>query len=326
LLGLLGVLALLLLVMTVTVWVSGRGAGQPAVATPTATPTTSLQVVAQTIATTAVPSRTPASETVTPVPTMTPEGRTPTRGPTAEPPTPTPKPASKPAPNWVHIPAGNFIMGSSESDLQQTLAECQQTEGQRTGVVCQRNWFQEPQQTVALGDFEIMRYEVTNAQYNLCVAAGVCQKAGRAISDTNIRYDPGYFAGDFPVMAVSWNDADGFCRWVGGRLPTEAEWEKAARGTDGRRYPWGNSYDPSRANLASTYPTRVGSYLGGVSPYGITDMAGNVFEWTASKIAGKYVVRGGAWTKDYFRGRVADRGTQLAATFENYDVGFRCAR
>ena len=246
------------------------------------------------------------------------------------PPTPTlppvPKSVSKPALDWVRIPAGNFVMGSSESDFQQTLAECQQTEGQRTGVVCQQSWFQEPQQTVWLGDFDMIRSEVTNAQYNLCVAAGVCQKAGRAIGDTNIPYDPGYFAGDFPVMAVSWYDADTFCRWAGGRLPTEAEWEKAARGTDGRRYPWGNAFDSSRANLASAYPAQVGNFPGGASPYGMTDMAGNVFEWTASKVGDKYVVRGGGWTKDYFKGRVTDRGTQLEPAFANYDVGFRCGR
>lgn len=179
---------------------------------------------------------------------------------------------------------------------------------------------------VHVGNFDITRDEITNAQYNACATAGACAKAGRAVSDTNIQRDPGFFASNYPVMAVSWYDADAFCRWTGGRLPTEEEWERAARGTDGRRYPWGNLFEPDRANLDSNYPTPVGKYPRGASPYGVMDMAGNVFEWTATSADGKYVVRGGGWTKYTFRGRVTDRGTWLEPTFANYDVGFRCVR
>jgi formylglycine-generating enzyme required for sulfatase activity len=289
--------------------------------TPSPTQTATPSVLAAPPTSTLIPSATPAPTSTVPEPS-------PTFTRTQAPPTPrpTPRPVSKPALDWVRIPAGDFVMGSSSNDLEATLAECQQTEGQRTGAVCQRGWFHEPHQTVWLGDFEIMRYEVTNAQYRLCVAVGVCQKAGRSIGDTNIRYDPGYFGDGFPAMAVSWYDAEAFCHWIGGRLPAEAEWEKAARGADGRRYPWGNAFDASRANSASTFPARVGSFPAGASPYGVMDMAGNVFEWTASQVGGKYVVRGGAWTKDFFRGRVSDRGTLLEPAFQNYDVGFRCAR
>ena len=217
-------------------------------------------------------------------------------------------------------------MGSSDADLQKTLAECNDTEARDTGQPCQAAWFKEPQRTVGVGDFQITRDEITNAQYNGCVAAGICRKAGERITDNSIAYDASFFADTYPVVGVSWNDATTFCQWVGGRLPTEVEWERAARGSDGRRYPWGDTFDPSRANLGSGHPSPVGSFPAGASPYGVLDMAGNVFEWTATQEGSNYVVRGGGWSKYYFRGRVADRGTQLAPDFANYDIGFRCAR
>ncbi len=331
-----GGLVVVLLVLAVA-WTSSKGGNH---VTPTA------PVVAQAVATslpsptqtrapanvpspmttsTLVPTHTPSTtptETSTRAPTFTSTltaTATPTRTPTAT--------STRPAPSlpvWIRIPGDDFVMGSSEADLQKTLVECNATEGAETGTLCERNWFNEPQQAVHVDDFEITKHEITNAQYNACVAASVCTKAGRTPADKDIRYDPGYFADNFPVMAINWFDADVFCRWVGGRLPTEVEWERAARGSDARRYPWGNTYDPSRANLDSSYPTAVGSYPGGASPYGVLDMAGNVFEWTATQMNGRYVVRGGGWTKYYFRGRVTDRGTLLDPAFANYDVGFRC--
>jgi formylglycine-generating enzyme required for sulfatase activity len=217
-------------------------------------------------------------------------------------------------------------MGSSDADMQKTLAECNATEGADTGRSCQAAWFKEPQRVVSVGDFQIARDETTNAQYNACVAAGVCRKAGERISDNTIAYDAVFFADNYPVVGVNLNDATTFCQWVGGRLPTEVEWERAARGGDGRRYPWGDTFDSSRANLGSGHPSPVGSFPAGASPYGVLDMAGNVFEWTATQEGGNYVIRGGGWSKYYFRGRVTDRGTQLAPDFANYDIGFRCAR
>ena len=116
---------------------------------------------------------------------------------------------------------------------------------------------------------------VTQAEYNECVSSGKCS--------ANQKYDG--FTGDRqPVVGVNWNDARTYCEWAGKRLPTEAEWEKAARGTDGRIYPWGNTIDPTRANYADSgigKTSKVGSYPSGASPYGALDMAGNAWEWVA---------------------------------------------
>ncbi len=223
----------------------------------------------------------------------------------------------------ILIPAGNFTMGSSDTDIQAAVAECNATEGN-----CKEEWFgtEKPTRSVFVDTFKMSKYEVTNSQYKMCVDAGVCQAAGRNIADNSIPYKKGFFADNFPVVGVGWNDANTFCSWVGGRLPTEEEWEKAARGaSDQRRYPWGNEFDPSKANLSSGFPTTIGSYPAGASPYGMMDMAGNVFEWTATAVDDKYVVRSGGWSKYPFRGRVTDRGTKLSPSFANYDIGFRCA-
>lgn len=242
----------------------------------------------------------------------------------ATPTAPAPPPVAPVALEMIEIPAGNFTMGSSEADIQAAVAECNATEGN-----CQAAWFagEQPAQSVFVNGFQVSQYEVTNAQYNACVNAGVCQAAGRNITDSSLPYKREYFGDNFPVVGVGWQDAATFCTWSGGRLPSEAEWEKAARGAnDQRRYPWGNEFDPARANLGSGSPIVIGSYPGGASPYGIMDMAGNVFEWTATAVDGKYVVRGGGWSKYYFRGRVTDRGTKLSPGFANYDIGFRCAQ
>jgi formylglycine-generating enzyme required for sulfatase activity len=125
-----------------------------------------------------------------------------------------------------------------------------------------------------------MRTEVTNAQYLRCVEAGKCTEP------ENARYDKLQFARQ-PVDDLDWDQANSYARWVGGRLPTEAEWEKACRGTDERIYPWGSQQPPSPELLNFSesglgFVTDVGSYPDGASPYGLQDMAGNVDEWTSS--------------------------------------------
>jgi len=158
----------------------------------------------------------------------------------------------------VYVPAGEFLMGSSDAD------------GQAQGN-------EKPQHTVYLDGYWIDRTEVTNSQYRKCVEARACPEPRCwAYGDYN---GPGQ-----PVVCVTWDDAQAYAAWAGGRLPTEAEWEKAARGTDGRIYPWGNGPpDCDKANYSNcvNHPAVIGSYPLGVSPYGTWDMAGNVWEWVA---------------------------------------------
>jgi formylglycine-generating enzyme required for sulfatase activity len=198
-----------------------------------------------------------------------------------------------------------------------------------------------PAHDVALDAFWIDETEVTNRMYALCVAAGPCRPPEGISSYTHDQYyvDPQY--GDFPVVYVSWEDASVYCSWAGRVLPTEEQWEKAARGPDGRLYPWGN--DPPAQNLLNNFDVtfledtvEVGSYPEGASPYGALDMAGNVWEWTAdwfqpypggdphaSENFGQTyrVLRGGSFVDP------ADATVRYHnfPDLRNYDIGFRCA-
>jgi len=224
----------------------------------------------------------------------------------------------------VYIPAGEFMMGASDYDLNATNDE-------------------KPRHKVFLDAFWIDRTEVTNTQYVLCVNAGACRGplSYRSYNRSNYYDDPQY--ANFPVIDISWDDANSYCKWADRRLPSEAEWEKAARGTDGRIYPWGANIDCTKANYQNCTgdTTMVGNYPSGASPYGALDMAGNVWEWVSSVyktypyIAGDgrenlssretRVLRGGAWGNQASDVRAALR-YDMNPNYRIYHTGFRCAR
>ena len=253
-----------------------------------------------------------AIEATTPVTTVAPTA-------TPAPPTPTPLPPTdtpSAPPGMVYVPAGEFIMGSDEGDSDER-----------------------PMHTVYLDAFYIDKTEVTNDQYRKCVEAGACDTPRKTTYYDNADY------AQHPVVYVTWNDADAYCRWAGKRLPTEAEWEKAARDTGGRTYPWGGGIDCDHAQYRGcgegTVP--VGSKPKGASPYGALDMAGNVWEWVADWYDSGYysqspgrnppgpdsgeerVVRGGSWLRNQWSARCADRLWYIP-WYRPDDVGFRCTR
>jgi formylglycine-generating enzyme required for sulfatase activity len=203
---------------------------------------------------------------------------------------------------------------------------------------------EKPASEVDLPEYQIDLFEVTNVQFAAFVeASGYQSEAERAGSGRIWRDEWGEGEDNHPVVRVSWNDAGAYCEWVGKRLPTETEWEKAARGTEGLIYPWGDTYDAAKANgrdsgLRST--VAVGSYGEGASPYGPFDMAGNVREWAAdpgyfayagNTIPSPYygdelrVLRGGGWFDDASDLRTTRRNPTSPAA-ANWDIGFRCAK
>lgn len=240
----------------------------------------------------------------------------------------------------VRIPAGEFIMGSDK----------------KIDRVAYRSEF--PQRRVYLDAYEIDKYEVTNLHYLKYILA-----TGK-LPQLDWRYDGGNFQesmANHPIMHVSWYDADNYCRWAGKRLPSEAEWEKAARGEDGRLNPWGNqSAGLSRANFGRTglsgpvrdrperllmYPPliSVDKYDNAVSPYGLYQTLGNVSEWVNDWYDQEYyktapdrnpkgpetgtqkAFRGGGWMDSTTTMRVAMRNGTDPTTKINW-MGFRCAR
>ncbi|MCH8294118.1 formylglycine-generating enzyme family protein [Candidatus Poribacteria bacterium] len=227
----------------------------------------------------------------------------------------------------VYVPEGPFIMGTAPDGVRKTDHE-------------------EPQREVTLDPFYIGKFPVTNAQYAQFLEA--------AEHPPPRFYDnPRFNEPNCPVVGVSWYDAQAFLNWLNEltdesyRLPTEAEWEKTARGTDGRMYPWGNEWDVSKGNFGESrlkHTTPVGSYPEGVSPYGCYDMGGNVYEWCSDwshpetykyspahnpqgPIDGRRkVIRGGSWLpRGQFAARCANRaGYEPVQAVHN--VGFRIAK
>lgn len=250
------------------------------------------------------------------------------------PPTPTPIPTSTPIPTptlgigssmtgkdgmtLLYVPAGEFTMGSNA------------------------NIDEKPMHQVYLDAFWIDQTEVTNKQYIACVDAGKCVPP--TPSESYWRFDQYYGVSefdDYPIIFVNWYSAKTYCEWVGRRLPTEAEWEKAARGTNANLYPWGDETASEHyVNFDSSGITEVGSFPDGMSVYGMLDMAGNVIEWVSSlykpypyypndgredlESSGLRVVRGGSWDDfpHYITSAIRNRYDPATST---YDLGFRCA-
>ena len=233
-------------------------------------------------------------------------------------PTEAPRPvAEKPASTqpWIVVPAGLFAAGTDQAEID-------------------------------VPAFSIERTEVTNARYEEFLEA--CPRGSACGPKELPSYweDRSYLAShrDNPVVFVAWSDAANFCRWSGGRLPTAIEWEKAARGTDGRSYPTGNVLEPMTANILGadrhdektsaakqipTWPVTDSRYGRDRSPYGVLAMAGNVSEWTASASAEEpdlRLVAGGSWDSwELSDGRAYNR-IPKSPTDRNSSLGFRCAK
>lgn len=234
-------------------------------------------------------------------------------------PPPSPAPASNPAaaasgrgPAMVSIPAGTFSMGSNDG-----------------------NDHEKPVHQVRVGAFSMDVTEVTTAQYEACVRTGSCPPGGAGEHCNAGKAD----RMGHPINCVSWDDATAFCRWAGKRLPTEEEWEYAARGSDGRKFPWGGAAPSSqlcwKRGSSKQGTCAVGSFAAGKSPLGLQDIAGNVWEWTSSAYCpydnkncadAARVYRGGCWSDGSPSSVRASVRLRLARAGRNGDLGFRCAR
>jgi len=236
----------------------------------------------------------------------------------------------------VYVPAGKFWMGSQPGDLGADVDEF-------------------PQHEVFLDAFWIDQTEVTNAMFAMFLNEEGNQMEGRVYWFESVDPEAPLFQEEgvwmpkeglaaYPLVEVNWYGARAYCTWAGKRLPTEAEWEKAARGTDRRSYPWGEELDCSLAlvaNCKKNKPVPVGSYPGGASPYDALEMAGNVWEWVADRYLVDYyanspsqnptgpsdgeffVLRGGSFFQNWKHARTMDRRHNGPGNTK-FDYGFRC--
>lgn len=246
-------------------------------------------------------------------------------------------------PETVRIPAGEFIMGTSDEQISQLCwKEEWAREWQEEGMFSA----EQPQHYVELPEYEIGKYPITNEEYyNFIYQSNYKIPKGWI----GFRYTEGY--GNHPVVGIAWLDAIAYCNWLGKmtkmeyRLPTEAEWERAARGVDARIYPWGADFDPWRCNTLESRlegTTAVDIYVpAGVSQAGVVDMCGNVFEWTSSRLLPypfdpeppspapgerpSYVIRGGGWYYTRKLARCASREGYVPDYISPF-IGFRIAR
>lgn len=256
------------------------------------------------------------------------------------------------APGTVQLTGGWFLRGSHDADLRYALALCEQELGLRGRTICRDPSVSElfaseaPARRIWVSAFAIDRTEVTRAAWSRCVLAGACSPS--RVSDA----DPRLGGAELPVTGITWHEARAFCRFAGGRLPSEAEWERAARGSDGRRFPWGNLWNDRLANHGGTegsaaidghrHLAPVGRYPAGASPHGVLDMAGNAWEWTADRFdpqsyvaglsvdprhdssGGERVIRGGSWRSTAESLRTTTRRPAAEGAYAP-DLGLRCA-
>jgi len=258
----------------------------------------------------------------------------------------------------VYVPEGNFEMGSDYQETAYARKLCIEYSGKLGGAICRSDNFgdESPAHLVTLSSFWIDQTEVTNRQYQKCEQAGACtlpQDTG-SHSRSNYYGNPEY--ANYPVILVTREQAIDYCNWVGSRLPTEAEWEYAARGPESWIFPWGNDFDSTRLNYcdincdagpndpnvddgyAETAP--VGSFPSGASWVGALDMAGNVREWVSDwygpytsdsqvnptgPATGESIPHGGSWLDLPNLVRSANRGGNVPGYYRDY-YGFRCVQ
>ena len=271
----------------------------------------------------------------------------------------------------VYVPAGTFEMGSSDAQIDEIMRACAALEPDAQQS-CRREHYEtaQPVHAATLDAFWIDQTEVTNAQF-----AEFLNECGNQTEDGVQWFEPGKYGliervdGEYrprpgfehhPVIEVSWYGAAAYCAWVGGRLPTEAEWEYAARGTQGSVYPWGDAFDGTLVNYRDASFTfqnfgadlayndghpqwaPVGSYAGGASWCGVYDMAGNVWEWVGDRWSSDYyahspthnppgpafgelrIARGGSWFDASYRVRSDVRKALSPSSRRMHWVGFRC--
>lgn len=234
----------------------------------------------------------------------------------------------------IEIPQGEVWIGCDESN--------------NAGFACMADEL--PLHQVVVDEFWIDKYEVSNAQFALCVQAGACETPyyQRSVTRTEYYADPEF--SDYPRVAVSWFEAQEYCNWAGGRLPSEAEWVRAARGEDQRVYPWGdelpncnlaNTLDENTGHMCVGDTASVGSYPLGASPFGVMDLAGNAWEWMADwyhkdyysfsprenpqgpEIGGTKVVHGGGFDYSWKHSRIAYTSDHDPKEHK-IGFGFRC--
>ncbi|MEM1416514.1 MAG: formylglycine-generating enzyme family protein [Myxococcota bacterium] len=251
-------------------------------------------------------------------------------------------------PRRIWLARGSFVRGATDAAIDAAVDRCQRRSPRSRWGPCSRRVFglEGPPRRIVVSAYGIDRTEVTQAAWDRCVRAGAC------VPSRTPAAAPGLAGPRLPVTGITSHEAAAFCRFAGGRLPTEAEWERAARGPGGRAYPWGELFNDRLANHGDgtgrgaidgfSRAAPVGSFPQAASPHGLLDAAGNVWEWVADRYAegsyargpsvdprgpatgGGQLIRGGSWRESAERLRVTHR-VPIPAGDHLPDLGFRCA-